>query len=191
MKKRDIILFWVQGSGKWTQAKKLLESGLIKFEYFEPGKIYRAIKSNDNVIGTHVSQTMQEWKMIDEFITQKLFDIFFNFVDNDEVILIDWYLRNTSQMYYALHKLNLEWDRDFVAVYFDLPRDKAIERLLKRAKIEWRADDNIDSINQRLDIYYKETMPVIEYFEKLGKLIRIDADKTIDEVYNEMINKIL
>ncbi|HCB52102.1 TPA: adenylate kinase, partial [Patescibacteria group bacterium] len=51
--RRDIILFGIQGSGKGTQAD-LLMGKLKNYQYFEPGNILRALKSNDNVLGDHI-----------------------------------------------------------------------------------------------------------------------------------------
>ena len=47
--RRDIILFGIQGSGKGTQADLLMKT-LSNYQYFEPGNILRALKSNDNVL---------------------------------------------------------------------------------------------------------------------------------------------
>lgn len=56
--KKDIILFGTQGSGKGTQAKLLLEKKLLKHRHFESGQILRALKSNNNMIGEHVRETI-------------------------------------------------------------------------------------------------------------------------------------
>ncbi len=56
---KDIILFGMQGSGKGTQADLILEK-FKGFEYFEPGNIFRAISSNDNVIGEHIRDRMEK-----------------------------------------------------------------------------------------------------------------------------------
>jgi adenylate kinase len=66
----------------------------------------------------------------------------------------------------------------------------AIERLMARAKKEWRLDDNIKSIETRLDIYEKETVPVIEYFKSKWKLIVVDANQNIEACFEELVDKL-
>jgi adenylate kinase family enzyme len=104
-------------------------------------------------------------------------------------MLLDGFLRTENQLYYFLNQIYIN-KRDFVWIYFDLPRDKAIERLMARAKLEWRADDNVKSIETRLDIYEKETVPVIEYLRSKWKLIVVDANQNIEACFVELIEKL-
>jgi UMP-CMP kinase len=64
-----------------------------------------------------------------------------------------------------------------------------IERILERAKTSGRSDDNLESLKKRFDTFNKESLPIVEYFEKRGKLRRIDALKSIDEVYALVIKE--
>jgi adenylate kinase len=61
---------------------------------------------------------------------------------------------------------------------------------LLRAQKEWRADDVQASIQQRLAIYEQETIPVIDYLDHLGKIIHIDADQSVDAVFQETLVKL-
>lgn len=60
------------------------------------------------------------------------------------------------------------------------------ERLLNRGKTSGRADDNEESIKKRFKTFVETSMPVVEYFEKQGKVVRIYAAKGPDEVYEEV-----
>jgi adenylate kinase family enzyme len=75
-------------------------------------------------------------------------------------------------------------------VHFYLSKEKAIERLLKRAKEQWRKDDTKKSITKRLNTFEKETLPVIEYFEKIDKLITIDADQDVNLIYKDLLKQL-
>ena len=131
----DILLFGIQGSGKGTQADLLLKE-LKNYQYFEPGEIFRAIKSNDNVIGKHIKERMTKGEMLDDQITYGLFDIYGHLIKPGEHMLVDGFLRTIHQMYYFLHQVHIHGDRDFLAIYYDLSTERAIERLLERAKKE-------------------------------------------------------
>ena len=186
--KKDIILFGIQGSGKGTQADLLLEK-MWEYQYFEPGNILRALKSNDNVLWEHIRDSIKEGKMVDDAVVFGLFDIYLHLLEDDQYMLVDGFLRTENQLYYFLNEMYVN-KRDFIGVYFDFPKAKAIERLLARAKKEWREDDNIKSIETRLDIYQKQTLPVIEYLKTKGKLIVVDAESGIENVFADMISKL-
>ncbi len=79
---------------------------------------------------------------------------------------------------------------DVVAVvYFEVPDEIMKQRLLGRN--EGRADDNEETIAKRLETFNAETKPVIDTYEKEGKLIKIDATKSVDDVFADVKNKFM
>ena len=89
---------------------------------------------------------------------------------------MDYFLANQ-----AMH------DRDYVCVYFDLPRNLAVERIKIRAHLQGREDDlNMETVNKRLDLFEQETMPVIEHLRSRGKLVTIDANQPIEAVFAQV-----
>jgi adenylate kinase len=126
--------------------------------------------------------------MLDDAIVFGVFDIYQHLL-SDQHMLIDGFLRTLDQMYYFLTQEH-KHKRDFIAIHYNLSKDEAINRLIIRSKIENRKDDNEDSIRTRLDIYEKETKPVIDYLDSLSKVIHIDAHKSIDDIYKETLEKL-
>ncbi len=61
---------------------------------------------------------------------------------------------------------------------------------MKRAALEWRKDDTPEGIEKRIGIYEQETLPVINYFKSIGKLITVDADQSIEHVFKETMEKL-
>lgn len=186
--KKDLVFFGIQWSGKWTQANLLLED-FPDYKYLESGQIFRALSSNKNIISDHIQERMSQWKMLDDSLAFDLFNMYGHLLSKKNKMLLDWFPRSLPQMYYFLSKEN-EHKRNFIWVHFYLSKEKAIERLLKRAKEQWRSDDTIKSITKRLDLFVKETLPVIEYFEKIEKLITIDADQPVDLIYKSLIKQL-
>lgn len=154
--------------------------------YFEPGQIFRALKSNDNVLGEHIRDRMDKWQMVDDAITFGVFDVYKHLLNSDQHMLIDGFLRTLDQMYYFLTQ-EYKHKRDFVWIHYVLDKEEAIKRLTERAKIEQRKDDTEKSIRTRLDIYERETKPVIEYLDDLGKIIHINAHQSIEDIYKETL----
>ena len=71
-------------------------------------------------------------------------------------------------------------------LFFDCPEDVMRERLLNRGKTSGRSDDNVESITKRFKTFVETSMPVVEYFEKENKVVKIEAVKSPDEIYGEV-----
>lgn len=71
-------------------------------------------------------------------------------------------------------------------LFFDCPEDVMTERLINRGKTSGRADDNADSIKKRFKTFVETSMPVVEYFEKENKVVKIKAVKSPQEIYEDV-----
>ena len=187
---KDILFFWVQWCEKWTQANIFLQNN-GNYKYFEAWNIFRALSSNKNIFSDYVSSRIQAWLLVEDKLVFWLFDCGTNLLNEWEYMLLDGFPRNLDQKDYFVKQRNNKW-RDYICVNFDLSREKAIERIQKRAIEQWRTDDaNEETINKRLETFYTETLPVIQSFESEWKVITINADQNIEEIYNEMFNKLV
>ena len=187
---KDILFFWVQWCGKWTQANIFLQNN-GNYKYFEAWNIFRALSSNKNIFSDYVSSRIQAWLLVEDKLVFWLFDCGTNLLNEWEYMLLDGFPRNLDQKDYFVKQRNNKW-RDYICVNFDLSREKAIERIQKRAIEQWRTDDaNEETINKRFETFYTETLPVIQSFESEWKVITINADQNIEEIYNEMFNKLV
>jgi adenylate kinase family enzyme len=105
------------------------------------------------------------------------------------MIMVDGFPRAMEQAKFMLKKME-EYQRDFVVIHLQLPKDKAIERMVKRAEIEGRDDDTIEAMHMRIDTFVEETLPVISYLESMGKVINVNADGSIEDVQKELKQKL-
>ena len=186
---KDIVLFWIQGSWKWTQASNILKA-FEHYKYLEPGNIFRALNSNTNLISEYVKDTIKKGKMVSDSLVFDLFRLCSHLLEPQEAFLIDWFPRNAQQLEFFL-SYQERHQRDFVAVYFDLSRDLAVERIQIRAKEQNREDDlNMETVNKRLDLFEQETLPVIQKLNSLNKLITVNANQSIEEVFAELVEKL-
>jgi adenylate kinase family enzyme len=76
--------------------------------------------------------------------------------------------------------------RDFVIIHLALSKEQALDRMIKRATIEWRKDDTPEAMEQRIDIFIHQTLRVIKHFEKLWKVITIDANGSIESIQEQL-----
>ena len=74
-------------------------------------------------------------------------------------------------------------------IFLDVPKKVIKERLVKRAKIENRIDDNLKIINIRLEVYEKDTKPLLDYYK--NNLILIQGNKTVNKIEKDIIKKLI
>jgi adenylate kinase len=89
----------------------------------------------------------------------------------------------------ALHELLHELGRELDVVFdFQVPdREVLLQRLLGRASSEARSDDTPEAIERRLELYDRETAPLVEYYRShQANVVGIHADRTVEEVYREI-----
>lgn len=179
----DIVLFGIQGSGKGTQSELLQEYLKGELSYFSSGDIFRALKSSPNAIGHYLGNRLELGQLVPDEVTISMFHLYFSTVLEDKkAMLLDGYPRSLPQLV-DLMQSAINNKRKVVGIYFELSREEAKERMLSRG----RSDDTPEAIDKRLDLFFENTLPNIELFEKFFPLIRIDASPNIEEVHTNVI----
>lgn len=182
MNPQTIIILGRSGSGKGTQAE-LLKKMLAPCLYIYTGDLFRELSEADTLAGQKIKATLaggglpQEW--LAAFLWQR--ELIYG-VHGNENIIIDGSPRRLDEAE-EMDKV-LEWlDRKNIKVLLvDITEDEAVKRLLKRG----RADDSEDAIRARLAWFNTEAGLAIEYYEKSGRLIRIDGLGTIEEIHERI-----
>lgn len=154
------------------------------------GQLFRAAMSNDNIIGNYCKNIVNSGKLVPHFVSHGWFDIALQIAREKNVgLMVDGFPRSMTQAEFMKKEMDT-YQRDFIIIHFELSKEKAIERMIKRAKIEGRQDDTIEAMNMRIDAFMSETLPMIKYFEEQGKVINISADGTIEDIQKELRNKL-
>ncbi len=100
--------------------------------------------------------------------------------------LIDGFPRNKNNLEGWTKQMDHKTELKFV-LFFDCPREVCIQRCLKRGEAgSGRSDDNIESMNKRLDTYFNDTLPIIEYYDKLDLVKKIDASLPPMQVFDRV-----
>ena len=185
-KARVVFVIGGPGSGKGTQCTKIKDE--FNYNHMSTGDILRnVVKNKQGSTWQALEADMKEGRLIssDKLITYVKLGIS---TSKNKKILLDGFPRNQDNIN--------EWNKqmknvaDVVAVvYFEVPDDVMKQRLLGRN--EGRADDNEETIAKRLETFNAETKPVIDTYEKEGKLIKIDATKSVDDVFADVKAKFM
>ena len=180
----NLLVLGPQGAGKGTQAKRIAaEYGI---PHVSTGDMFRAAIASQSELGKRVEPILASGQLVPDDVTTELIRERLSQPDAASGFVLDGFPRNLPQAE-ALDEMLAEIGRGLDAIlFFDLPDDVATERLLARAREEGRADDTPEVIAHRLAIYHEQTEPVVEHYRTTGRLVPLHAERTVDEVWNEV-----
>jgi adenylate kinase len=181
-----IFFIGPQGSGKGTQAKLLAKK--LDFFYWEMGGILREIAKDGSELGNQVKGLIEAGILLEDTLLLEVVKKRLSLIPLQQGLIFDGIPRRLAQAEFLLGYLNKIGRTNFVTLFIDLPKPESLSRLLKRAEVEKRADDTKDKIEFRLDQYYKETLPVVDFLKIQTKTFTIDGTPSVEEVTKE-INK--
>lgn len=182
----NILLLGPQGSGKGTQAKKI--SATYGVPHISSGDLYREAIARGTELGKQVEPILAAGELVPDEITIPLIRDRLSRGDTTPGFVLDGYPRNLAQAE-ALDEMLEDVGRtiEIVFVFYVPDRQQLIERLLKRAQEENRPDDTPQAIERRLRDYDEKTAPLGEYYRtRLGNVVGIHADRTVQDVFQEI-----
>jgi adenylate kinase len=180
----NLLVLGPQGSGKGTQAARLSEEHGIP--HISTGEMFRSAIAAGTELGRKVEPILAAGELVPDELTVALIRDRLSQPDASRGFVLDGFPRNLEQAE-ALDAMLAEIGRTLDAVlFFDLPDQVALERLLSRARDEEREDDRPEVIARRLEIYHEQTEPVVERYRATGKLVPLHAQRSIGEVATEI-----
>ncbi|TNE47738.1 MAG: adenylate kinase [Deltaproteobacteria bacterium] len=177
-----LIFLGPPGAGKGTQAKKLCSDRSLT--QLSTGDMLRSHVKRGTELGVEAKKIMDRGELVsDDIIVGMVRDELSNASDGGARFLFDGFPRTTAQAE-ALDNLLASMNTGLDAVLLlEVNEEEVIQRLLKRAELEGRSDDNEETIRNRMSVYKSQTAPLIEYYDNKGLLKRVDGQGTIDDVY--------
>jgi adenylate kinase len=211
----NLIVLGPQGSGKGTQAEKLAEK--YNLEHIDMGKSLREVAKQNTPLGKEIYQIQNVTNtLVPSRILREVLHLKINSLPREQGILFEGVPRTSDQQGYLEEEINNSGRRIDSVIFINIPEEETVKRISKRwtckkghplimgvdiqserdkcpndgTEIFQRTDDTLEGIRKRLEVYRKETLPVIEDFRKRNLLIEIDGTPSIGEVFENILKKL-
>ena len=185
MKRLCLVLLGGPGAGKGTQAAKLKDHYGIP--HVSTGEILREARASGSELGKKAAESMDAGKLLPDDIILGIIGERLGMPSMASGFLFDGFPRTIGQAE-GLDRLLSERGAGLDAVVsIDVPDAVVVDRLLKRAEIEGRSDDNRETIAERLRVYYEQTAPLKKFYTKAGILRSVEGVGTVDEIFNRIV----
>ena len=185
----NLILFGPPGSGKGTQSEKLIAKYHLK--HLSTGDLLRSEINNKTALGLEAKSLMDKGYLVPDEVVIGMISSALDANPQANGFLFDGFPRTSTQAD-ALDKL-LELKKTSISVMLalEVSEEELVKRLLKRGQTSGRIDDNNDAvIRERIIEYHKKTSPVAEHYRKLKKVIMINGEGSVDEIFSDLCREI-
>lgn len=181
----NLVVFGAPGSGKGTQSARLIdEYGLY---HISTGELLR----------DHIARGTQLGKLADSYISKGqlipddlMIDILDHTLDENPDtaagVIFDGFPRTIPQAKALKEMLARRGSKVHAVVGLEVDDKELIDRLLKRGEESGRSDDNLETINRRLEVYNNQTAPLRDYYTAEGKYHGIKGSGAIDDIFNSI-----
>ena len=181
----NLVLFGAPGSGKGTQSAKIIDQyGLY---HISTGEVLRDHIARGTELGKVADTYISKGQLIpDDLMIRILEDVLDNEASDKKGVVFDGFPRTIPQAV-ALNEMLDKRGTDLHAVIgLEVPEEELIERMLNRGKETGRADDNPETIKNRLEVYHNQTQPLQDFYKNEGKYIPINGSGLVDEIFDEI-----
>lgn len=172
------------GAGKGTQCANLVRD--YGFKHLSAGDLLREEQDRPgSEFGEMIKEYIRDGKIVPQEVTIQLLEnaMVATIKENgNRKFLIDGFPRKMDQAI----KFEEAVCPSVFTLFFDCPEDVMEKRLLKRGETSGRSDDNEESIRKRFKTFVETSMPVVDMFEKQGKVVKVPAIDTPEKVYEDV-----
>ena len=207
-----IILLGAPGAGKGTQAATLAEK--LGAAHIATGDLFRQALEQGTELGMQAKSYMEKGMLVPDEITAQMVLDRISAPDCEAGIILDGFPRNLEQAKTLDKALSRQERAIDKVVYIKVPEEELLKRLSGRwicrncqapyhavdsppkvagkcdrcgGELYQRADDNVQTIKNRLEVYFTQTAPLIDYYARAGKLLEVKGEGNIAEVSQRVV----
>lgn len=180
----NIVIFGPPGCGKGTQSTRI--SSKYNLVHLSTGEIIRKEINSESKTGKTLKSIVEKGELVPYHLIISILESALKQNRDADGYIFDGFPRTIKQAI-DLDKIMAKDNKDISMVLsLSVEDEEVVERLLHRAKTEGRKDDTKDVIKNRLKVYKEQTLPLKEWYKKQGKLIEVEGDCNIDNIFNHI-----
>jgi adenylate kinase len=183
-----IVFIGPPGAGKGTQCKLLTE--FLSIPHLSTGEMLRSARK-ESALGRLVASYINSGRLAPDYLVMRIVKKRLLSPDCKSGCLFDGFPRTITQAQLLDEHLAASDEAVGMVVDLAVEQEVLIDRVLKRAEIEHRADDTAETIAARLRVFYTQTAPLLQYYSGHGVLERIDAMRSPEEVFNDIRSRVV
>jgi adenylate kinase len=183
-----LLIMGPPGAGKGTQAKFVADH--FKIPAISTGDIFRANVGQGTPLGVEAKSYMDKGEYVPDEVTNRMVRDRIDEPDAVAGFLLDGYPRTADQVEELDGMVAFTGHTIDAVIVLTADRDAIVERLLRRAEIEGRADDTEDVIRRRQEVYSEETEPLIAIYRERGLTHEVDGMGEVDDVTQRIFDSL-
>ncbi|MDE5940777.1 MAG: adenylate kinase [Muribaculaceae bacterium] len=181
----NVVIFGAPGSGKGTQSEKIIEKyGLL---HISTGEVLRDHIARKTPVGQIAKTYISQGQLIPDSLMIRILE---EIVDSEpkakEGVILDGFPRTIPQAEALNRFMERRGDKIHHVIGLEVPEEELVERMLRRGQQTGRADDNPETITNRLKVYHESTTPLRDFYIKEGKYRQINGSGSVDEIFNSI-----
>ncbi|MFL0411239.1 adenylate kinase [Microbacterium paludicola] len=180
-----LLIVGPQGSGKGTQGIRIAET--FGVPVVSTGDIFRANIKEGTDLGLQVKAITDAGDLVPDEVTFAIVKDRLEQPDAAEGFLLDGFPRNVAQVALLDEFLTGRGEALDAVIELNVPREESLKRIALRAQEQGRSDDTEAAIAHRLDIYERETAPILAVYRSSGIVDTIDGVGTLDEITERIV----
>lgn len=177
----NLVLFGPPGSGKGTQSANIIDK--YKLVQLSTGDILRSEVKNETPLGLEAKKFMDQGMLVPDEVVIGM--ISSKLDENPEVngFIFDGFPRTVAQAEALDNLLDFKKSPINVVISLLVSEEELKKRLIHRGEVSGRSDDNEEIIMNRIKEYHAKTSPVADYYKSKSKLVEIEGEGTVDEIF--------
>lgn len=185
----NIVLFGPPGAGKGTQSDKIIKK--YNLTHISTGDLFRKHLSIGTELGKLAQKYMDSGNLVPDEVVIGMVDEKIHDSIGANGFIFDGFPRTVPQAEALDSLLNEKGCPISGMIALDVPEEELKQRIRERGKTSGRSDDQDEQkIANRIRVYLEETLPVAKYYEKQGKFAMVNGVGDIEEIFNNIVNKI-
>ncbi|MBD5187109.1 MAG: adenylate kinase [Bacteroidales bacterium] len=185
----NLVLFGAPGSGKGTQSARLIDQyGLY---HISTGELLRDHIARGTELGKTADSFISKGNLIpDQLMIDILDDELERNAKDAKGVIFDGFPRTIPQAEALKGLLEKRGTKLHGVIGLEVPEEELVERLLNRGKETGRADDNLETIKNRLNVYHSQTEPLRDHYEAEGLYMPVNGHGIVDEIFHNIADGI-